>query len=70
MQQGKLTGISPLGTGFIEVADGRVVGFHHSMLGAAVTREQWPQLEGRPVVFDLVNGTARHVCFAAAKSAR
>ena len=61
MERGKLTEISPFGTGFIEFPDGRVLGFHHSMLQRAVAREQWPQLNGKPVAFEIFNGVARQV---------
>lgn len=67
MQQGKLTEISPFGTGFIEFAGGRVVGFHHSMLATAMSRENWPRLEGKPVAFELVNGVARQVQLTASE---
>ena len=64
MEQGKLTEISPFGTGFIEFADGRVLGFHHSMLATAVPRDLWPLLKDKAVVFELQNGVARQVRFA------
>jgi hypothetical protein len=64
MNNGKLFEISSLGTGFIEYADGRVCGFHHSMLATVMSREQWPLLEGKPVAFDLVDGVARQVRIA------
>lgn len=61
MEQGKLTEMSPFGTGFIEFGDGRVLGFHHTMLKTSVSREQWPSLEGKSVAFQLVDGVARQV---------
>lgn len=69
MESGKLTEISPFGTGFIEFEDGRVLGFHHSMLQPALAREQWPSLEGKLVAFDIANGIACHVQLAQAATA-
>jgi hypothetical protein len=64
MERGKLTEISPFGTGFIEFRDGRVLGFHHSMLQPAQARVQWPLLEGKLVAFEIVNGIACRVRLA------
>jgi hypothetical protein len=69
MNIGKLTEISPLGTGFIEFEDGRVLGFHYSMLQPALAREQWPSLEGKLVAFEIANGIACGVHLAQAATA-
>jgi hypothetical protein len=61
MEIGTLTEISPFGTGFIEFPDGRVQGFHHSMLSRDLTRDQWPLLEGRTVAVESSAGTTPSV---------
>lgn len=70
MDQGTLTEISPFGTGFIESEDGRVLGFHHTMLAVAVARDQWPTLSNKIVVFELRNGVAQHVCLSSKRHAQ